>query len=307
MANHSSKKEMQMKLFEANHSSKKETQIKLFEANHSSKKEMQMKLFEYYGEYKSLSTVLKDAISGCINELYTIADDVDKFHKGATITNVVGSTAGIAGGILTIVGIALAPVTLGTSLIISGVGIGVATAGGVTGVSASIADTVNTKKKCNIVSEKIKKINDLIDTLKKLALNIEKLSTQIVAELNVPFGEEVHDLTRLGGRGLFVAVEVGRLAQLGRIAQAAARGAELAAQGARAIRAVSGVFAALFIVIDAAFLVRGSVELHRGAKTETAEEIRKIADGLLGTLHDMQENNRTLLDEIRQFTLELTW
>ncbi|XP_077344745.1 uncharacterized protein LOC143988771 isoform X8 [Lithobates pipiens] len=45
-ANHSSKKEMQMKLFEANHSSKKETQIKLFEANHSSKKEMQMKLFE---------------------------------------------------------------------------------------------------------------------------------------------------------------------------------------------------------------------------------------------------------------------
>lgn len=250
---------------------------------------------------------MKDAISGCITELYTIADDVDKFHKGATITNVVGSTAGIAGGILTIVGIALAPVTLGTSLIISGVGIGVATAGGVTGVSASIADTVNTKKKCNIVSEKIKEINNMIDTLKDLALNIEKLATQIVNEVRVPFGEEVPDFARLGGRGLFVAVEVGRLAQLGRIAGAAARGAELAAQGARAVRAVSGVFAALFIVIDAAFLVRGSVELHRGAKTEAAEEIRKIADGLLGTLHDMQENNRNLLDEIKEFTLELIW
>ncbi|XP_073481652.1 apolipoprotein L3-like [Aquarana catesbeiana] len=275
--------------------------------NYSSKRQMQMKLNEYRQEYESLSTILKDDISGCINELYTIADDVDKFHKGATIASVVGSTAGIAGGILTIVGIALAPVTLGTSLIISGVGIGVATAGGVTGVSASIADTVNTKKKCNIVSEKIKKINIMIETLTELASNIQKLSTQIVDELKVPFMEEVSDFARLGSRGLFVAVEVGRLAQLGRISTAAARGAELAAQGARAIRAVSGVFAALFIIIDAAFLVRGSVELHRGAKTETAEEIRKIADGLLGTMHDMQENNRNLLDEIKEFTLELTW
>lgn len=269
--------------------------------------ELLLELNRYFQEFQKLSVDLESATSDCVYELYSIADDVDKFHMGATITNVVGSTVGLLGGITTIVGIALAPVTLGASLMVSGVGIAAATAGGVTGVSASIADSVNTKKKCEIVKEKIKKINDMILAVKTLESNISTIAIQIIHTVKATSEMKGDGLefARMGGKGIFVAVEIGRLAQLSRISAAAARGVELAGQGARAMRAVSGAFAALFVVIDAVFLVKGALELHRGAKTERAAEIREKAYTILMEWHKMRENSQKLTAEISSFISDL--
>ncbi|KAM5164839.1 apolipoprotein L6-like [Mantella aurantiaca] len=252
-------------------------------------------LKKYHQEYEKQSSLLEEATSDCVIELYSIADDVDKFHRNAVIANVVGSAVGIVGGITTLVGVALAPLTFGASLFASTIGIAAATAGGVTGVSASIADSMNTKKKCETVTEKINEIDNMINAVRKIATNI---SDTIDVMKTVPLGEHGPDLARMGGKGLLVAVEVGRLVQLGRISAAAAHGAKLAAQGAQTIRAISGVFAALFVVIDAAFVLKGTAELQEGAKTETAAQIREIAFGLLETRHNMRENNKSLLPEI---------
>ncbi|XP_057199158.1 uncharacterized protein si:cabz01007807.1 isoform X1 [Triplophysa rosa] len=75
--------------------------------------------------------------------LYAIADDLSNFHHRAKIVNITGGTASAVGGAAAITGLALAPVTFGASLLISAIGLGVATAGGITAASATISDNFN--------------------------------------------------------------------------------------------------------------------------------------------------------------------
>ncbi|XP_075056628.1 apolipoprotein L3-like [Mixophyes fleayi] len=241
-------------------------------------------------KYKDTRASLIKEIEKCSKKLLCIADDIDKFHKGATIASVTGSSVGIAGGITSIVGLALAPFTFGASLIVSIVGISVAVAGGVTGAAASIADTVNIKKKCNRVEKKVMKIEEKCTKIHNICENIT-IECEALKSL-------LENMGKIGGRGVFMAVEISRLAQLGRISAAATRGVELVAQGARAARVVSGVFAAVFIVVDAAFVVKGAIDLHKGAKTEAAAEIRKI-------VHDLREKHDELQKQDKELQLIL--
>jgi len=78
-------------------------------------------------------------------ELLSLADDADNFHKRTLKASMGGGVASVAGSITTITGLILAPVTLGASLIVTAVGIAVATAGGVVSASANITDTVHSK------------------------------------------------------------------------------------------------------------------------------------------------------------------
>ncbi|XP_042615207.1 uncharacterized protein LOC109054324 [Cyprinus carpio] len=86
--------------------------------------------------------------------LYGIADDLSNFHHRAKIANITGGTTTAVGGAAAIAGLALIPVTFGASIIISAIGLGVATAGGITAASASISDTINNmhdRKKIEII------------------------------------------------------------------------------------------------------------------------------------------------------------
>ncbi|XP_036439221.1 uncharacterized protein si:cabz01007807.1 isoform X2 [Colossoma macropomum] len=86
--------------------------------------------------------------------LYALADDLSNFHRRAKIANITGGTTTAVGGVAAIAGLALAPVTFGASLIVSVVGLGVATAGGITAASAAISDNVhdmNDRKKIEII------------------------------------------------------------------------------------------------------------------------------------------------------------
>lgn len=75
--------------------------------------------------------------------LYIIGDDVSSFRRRTKIANITGGTTTAVGGVAAIAGLALAPFTLGTSLIISAVGLGVATAGGIAAASATISDNIH--------------------------------------------------------------------------------------------------------------------------------------------------------------------
>ncbi|RXN08652.1 apolipo L6-like protein [Labeo rohita] len=75
--------------------------------------------------------------------LYGIADDLSNFHHRTKIANITGGTTTAVGGAAAIAGLALVPVTFGASIIISAIGLGVATAGGITAASATISDTIN--------------------------------------------------------------------------------------------------------------------------------------------------------------------
>lgn len=78
-------------------------------------------------------------------ELLAVADAADSFHKKTVTASLGGGVASVAGSITTITGLALAPFTFGSSLVITAVGIGVATAGGLTSASANITDTMHSR------------------------------------------------------------------------------------------------------------------------------------------------------------------
>lgn len=107
-----------------------------------------------------------------ILELLSLADCADNFHKKTVTASVGGGVASVAGSITTITGLILAPFTAGTSLIVTAVGIGVATAGGVASASANITDTVHSKtdrkKVEKIIQEYQEEIKDIKESLEFL-------------------------------------------------------------------------------------------------------------------------------------------
>ncbi|CAM4275538.1 unnamed protein product [Leuciscus chuanchicus] len=71
-------------------------------------------------------------IAVLVSEWGRITDSMESAHYSATAGSLSGSVIGAAGGITALVGLILAPFTLGVSLIVTGVGVGVGVAGGVT-------------------------------------------------------------------------------------------------------------------------------------------------------------------------------
>ncbi|XP_017570761.1 uncharacterized protein si:cabz01007807.1 [Pygocentrus nattereri] len=111
--------------------------------------------------------------------LYSLADDLSNFHRRAKIANITGSTTTAVGGVAAIAGLALAPVTFGASLIVSVVGLGVATAGGITAASAAISDNVhdmNDRKKIEIIVQDYEiRLTEMQHCLRFVAEGIRRL------------------------------------------------------------------------------------------------------------------------------------
>ncbi|CAJ0916493.1 unnamed protein product [Ranitomeya imitator] len=242
---------------------------------------------------RGILTDLLNTIADCSTTLLRIADDLDEFHRGATIASVTGSSVGLAGGITTVVGLILAPFTAGASLIVSGVGAAVAAVGGITGASASIADTVNMKNKCSRVEEIVKAVNLEMDKFQKASKNLASLITDISEQQVV----DSPDAARAVGRGAYAALEIGRLIQLGKVSATVARGAQIAARGAQVFGVVSGILAGLFIFVDGFFIIKGSVDIHRGSKTEQAAQIRECAEEIEKIQKEFQKLNEDLVPE----------
>lgn len=102
-----------------------------------------------------------------ILELLAVADSADTFHKKTVTASVGGGVASVAGSVTTITGLILAPFTAGTSLIVTAVGIGVATAGGVASASANITDTMHSKTDRKKVEKMIQDYEEEIKDIKE--------------------------------------------------------------------------------------------------------------------------------------------
>ncbi|KAG7335395.1 hypothetical protein KOW79_001991 [Hemibagrus wyckioides] len=105
-----------------------------------------------------------------LSDLDEAADQLDKMKRGSDISSVAGSSVGIAGGVLSIIGLALAPETAGVSLALTIIGAGLGVTSGVNTIVTSITEmAVNrrqTKKaKKNFVRfrDDVQKILDYMD------------------------------------------------------------------------------------------------------------------------------------------------
>uniref|UniRef100_A0A8C5HYG1 Si:rp71-1g18.13 n=1 Tax=Gouania willdenowi TaxID=441366 RepID=A0A8C5HYG1_GOUWI len=216
-----------------------------------------------------------------ILELLSLADAADHFHKKTTTAAVGGGVASVAGSITTITGLILAPFTFGASIIVTAVGIGVATAGSIASATANITDTVHS----NMDRKKLEKmIQDYQEEIKDIreCLEFVQVSSWILLCLTDMFCSAYQDFSMEGGRaGKALMINTDKLISTVQVLGAAGG----VAKAAQAISVTTGVMSALFLALDIFFLAKDSHKLRKGAKTKFASKIRDVCkdlqDGLL--------------------------
>ncbi|XP_075884855.1 uncharacterized protein LOC142890005 isoform X2 [Nelusetta ayraudi] len=247
-----------------------------------------------------------------LDDLEVTAVQLDRMNKGAKISSVAGSSVGLVGGVLSIVGLALIPVTAGVSFALTMTGLGLGVTSGVNGIVTTATEIgVNQTEK-----------NKANKTLKSFMKNVQALQEHLeeVSNRETDWENVAWRVGSIFGRGVGVLTAIDRLfgaykilnteravakaaAEIPDISQAAAKGALSAAKSARA-----GAIAlnALFIGMDVFFICKDSISLAKGEGSEESEFIRakaklwrsemdswqKIHDSLCrGRQRSVQQNN----------------
>uniref|UniRef100_A0A8C6SWN3 Si:rp71-1g18.13 n=1 Tax=Neogobius melanostomus TaxID=47308 RepID=A0A8C6SWN3_9GOBI len=207
-----------------------------------------------------------------ILELLALADANDMFHKKTTAAAVGGGVASVVSHYsdgktkLGFSGLILAPFTFGASIIVTAVGIGVATAG-----FTSIQHNCLTG--CSVFSSS----QEGMDTLQEW--DFEKFSESAAKKA---LNHNLKHVMKEGGRaGKALMINTDKLISTVRVLGTAGG----AAKAVRAISVTTGVMSGLFLALDIFFLARDSHKLRKGAKTKFAAKIRQVCkdlqDGLL--------------------------
>ncbi|MGH0164305.1 UNVERIFIED_CONTAM: hypothetical protein FKN15_067395 [Acipenser sinensis] len=215
----------------------------------------------------------KAKIQVFVGDLKKTADIMDKLQMNSTIANVAGSSAAVAGSVLTITGLALLPFTFGASAVLTGVGVGVGVAGGVTTVTADICRSVKNKNFNNDVKETHEKI---MQDLNYIAELLRYVCDQLSQQKEAGDSNWVDHVFRLFALGNFVGVLDDILGVGIRVAANVARVAGI-------------VVAALAMVLDVYAIIKKSIQIHKGCKTERAKEIRDLAQSIEEELTNVED------------------
>lgn len=126
---------------------------------------------EYALHFISLFSQCHSKMEKYLSGLEESAVQLDKMKKGASISTVAGSSVGIVGGVLSIVGLALAPVTAGASLglTIAGVSLGVTSGANslVTGVTEVVVNQRHSRKTKDIFKQYMDDVEKILNCLEQ--------------------------------------------------------------------------------------------------------------------------------------------
>uniref|UniRef100_A0A3Q4HIP2 Apolipoprotein L domain containing 1a n=1 Tax=Neolamprologus brichardi TaxID=32507 RepID=A0A3Q4HIP2_NEOBR len=224
-----------------------------------------------------------------ILELLAMADAADEFHKKTVSAAVGGGVASVAGSVTTITGLILAPFTFGASIIVTAVGIGVATAGSITSATAKITDTVHSsmdrkkmEKMIQGYQEEIKVIRECMEFVQVRGFFLKAMNHNIKHVMKE--GGRAGKALMINTNQVVSTVQV--LGRAGGIAKAA-----------QAISVTTGVMSALFLALDVFFLAKDSHELRKGAKTKFATKIREVCKDLQDGLLELNRSLQTTKDQ----------
>lgn len=222
-----------------------------------------------------------------IRELHTLADKVDKVHKNCTISKVVASSTGVVSGILTIVGLSLAPVTAGASLVLSTTGIGLGAAATVTSVSTSIVDYSNSSaakaKASHLLSTRSNKEEVIVEAARHSTFKIASLTNKCI--------QSVQDIVKnvkaikMAKTSPLLLSEAQRVMTTGTMSVRSSSQVQKAFGGtvlamSKGAKIAGAAMAGVGLLMDAISLVKQSKYLHKGTKAASAEKLRQEAQKL---------------------------
>uniref|UniRef100_A0A667Z3S1 Uncharacterized protein n=1 Tax=Myripristis murdjan TaxID=586833 RepID=A0A667Z3S1_9TELE len=238
---------------------------------------------EFISEYSER----KPRILRFLSDLEETAVKLDEMKLGADISGVTSSSVGAVGGVLSIIGLILAPFTAGASLGLTLTGAGLGITSGVTAVV-----TTTTESEVNHVADTavtgVCGAGEILKDIISFIIDLQEAKPTLQSE---------------------VAQGAEAIAQMPRVAagtgQAAARGV---AALSMPVRAGLGVLNGLFLGLDIYNICKDSISLHHGSKSEASEFIRarsalwrseldswqKIHDSLCQGLETSEKNKKIL-------------
>ncbi|XP_008414669.1 uncharacterized protein apol isoform X2 [Poecilia reticulata] len=250
-------------------------------------------------------TKREPGMSAFLSELEANAVQLDSMNKGAKISSVVGSSVGAVGGVLSIIGLALIPVTAGVSLALTMTGIGM-------GVTSGVNSIVTTATEVGVNRKHQKKASEVfqsfMDDVMRLQECLDEVMQQTItrvetSDIDVVLGAG-KVVCKLGtvGKSIDSIVDLASAAKLLKTEEFVASAGKVAAQEGQALRslprlasdipdvgqaAVKGSLAAsksaragliavnaLFLGMDIFFICKDSVGLARGSESEVSQFIR---------------------------------
>ncbi|XP_036446440.1 apolipoprotein L3-like [Colossoma macropomum] len=214
-----------------------------------------------------------------LSDLEEAAVQLDRMKMGSNISTVAGSSVGIAGGVLSIVGLALAPVTAGVSLALTltGVGLGVTSGvnGLVTGITEMAVNKHHGKNANNIFQKFMEDVEKILDCMEQVASSEgPAVDPQVMASVmeDLKSEEVARAAVNMGLQEVRAARNIPNLvADLPDIGQVA-KGAPLALS--KSARAGLITLNALFIGLDVLFICKDGISLAKGSKNQVSELIR---------------------------------
>ncbi|KAG9263888.1 apolipoprotein L4-like [Astyanax mexicanus] len=240
-----------------------------------------------------------------LSDLEESAVQLDKMKLGSSISTVAGSSVGIAGGILSIVGLALAPVTAGASLALTLTGVGLGVTSGVNSLVTGITEMAVNKhhggNANNIFQKFMEDVQKILDCIEQVANSEGPMVDPEVVTTALEAGKMI---ARAGmvGKGIDALVDGVSALKALKNEEVAMRAVNLGLQEAKAARNIPNLAAdlpdigqlakgtplalsksaragfitlnALFIGLDVLFIAKDSISLAKGSKSEVSQLIR---------------------------------
>ncbi|KAG7460103.1 hypothetical protein MATL_G00217710 [Megalops atlanticus] len=263
-----------------------------------------------------------------LGALEECAVQLDRMKMGASISSVAGSTVGLAGGVVSIVGLALAPVTAGASLTLTLVGVGLGVTSGVnslaTGITEMSVNAYHGKKINEIFQSFMEDVGTLQGCLEEAASNTD----QDVIDTVVGVGKVAIRVASVA-KSIDAIVDCASAVKVLRSEEVVASAARVAAQEAKAVRNLPNVAAdiadfgnlakgtpfalsksarggfialnSIFMGLDLFFICKDSISLAKGSKSEVSNTIRGRASLWLTELDAWEKIHDSLCRGIWRF------
>ncbi|XP_074511977.1 apolipoprotein L3-like isoform X1 [Sebastes fasciatus] len=238
-----------------------------------------------------------------LEDLEENAVQLDRMNMGARISSVAGSSVGAVGGVLSIIGLALIPVTAGASLALTMTGVGLGITSGANSLVTTATEVGVNHKHQKEASETFQSFMEDLQFLQDCLEEVTKRETNQI-DVAVGVGKVLSKVCAIGNAidGLVDAASSAKLLKTEELAVSAGR---VAVQEGKALRnvprvaadipeigqaAVKGPLAlsksaragliglnALFLGMDVFFICKDSISLAKGSETEVSQFIRARA------------------------------
>uniref|UniRef100_A0A8C0XMM2 Apolipoprotein L3 n=1 Tax=Castor canadensis TaxID=51338 RepID=A0A8C0XMM2_CASCN len=236
-----------------------------------------------------------------IGKLWDLADKVEKVHRDCTISNLVVDSTSAASGVLSILGLVLAPVTAGGSLMLSATGIGLGAVATLTGTVTSI---LGSARRLSVEAEASHLLSTSMNKVKGVAGIVAQTTPRVIAltkmcKCSLKVIEKSIQAIKLAKANPRLVANAKYLMTSGRISARSTKQVEKAFGGtvlamtkrARMMLAASSGF---FLLMDVISLVKETKHLQEGTKTESAEDLRRQAEELERMLEELIQIQESL-------------